>query len=35
MEIKTELTYKGTRILFKETSKLKRNLINKMIDILE
>jgi histidyl-tRNA synthetase len=35
MEIKTELTYKGTRILFKETAKLKRNLINKMIDILE
>jgi histidyl-tRNA synthetase len=34
MEIKTEC-YKGTRILFKETAKLKRNLINKMIDILE
>lgn len=35
MEIKIDSTYKGTRILFKETAKLKRNLINKMIDILE
>lgn len=36
MEIKIDnVTYKGTRILFKETAKLKRNLINKMIDILE
>jgi histidyl-tRNA synthetase len=34
MEIKTEC-YKGTRILFKETAKLKRTLINKMIEILE
>ena len=35
MEIKIDSTYKGTRILFKETAKLKRELINKMIDILE
>ena len=35
MEIKLDSTYKGTRILFKETAKLKRELINKMIDILE
>ena len=35
MEIKIDSTYKGTRILFKETAKLKRKLINKMIDILE
>jgi histidyl-tRNA synthetase len=35
MEIKIELTYKGTRILFSETAKKKRTLINKMIDILE
>lgn len=35
MEIKIDSTYKGTRILFKETAKLKRSLINKMIEILE
>lgn len=35
MEIKTELTYKGTRILFKESAKSKRTLINQMIEILE
>ena len=34
MEIKTENTYKGTRILFKEEATKKRNLINKYIDIL-
>ena len=34
MEIKLESTYKGTRILFKETAALKRKLINNMIDIL-
>ena len=31
MEIKIESTYKGTRILFSETAKKKRTLINKMI----
>ncbi len=36
MEIKiTNSTYKGTRILFGQTAKEKRNLINKMIEILE
>jgi len=35
MEIKIESTYKGTRILFAETTKKKRVLINLMIDILE
>lgn len=35
MEIKIESTYKGTRILFAETAKKKRNLINKIIDIVE
>ena len=35
MEIKLDKTYKGTRILFKETAKKKRLLINKMIEILE
>jgi histidyl-tRNA synthetase len=35
MEIKLETTYKGTRILFAETARNKRMLINKMIDILE
>lgn len=35
MYIKINSTYKGTQILFKETAKLKRQLINKMIDILE
>lgn len=34
MEIKLQSTYKGTRILFKETALLKRKLINNMIDIL-
>jgi histidyl-tRNA synthetase len=35
MEIKLEgITYKGTRILFKETAALKRKLLNAMIDIL-
>ena len=35
MEIKIEnVTYKGTRILFKEDAAKKRNLINKMIEIL-
>jgi hypothetical protein len=29
-----ETCYKGTRILFSETAKKKRTLINKMIDIL-
>lgn len=35
MEIKINSTYKGTRILFGETAKSKRNLLNKMIEILE
>ena len=35
MEIKLESTYKGTRILFKESAKSKRTLLNKMIDVLE
>lgn len=35
MEIKIESTYKGTRILFAESAKNKRTLINRMIDILE
>jgi histidyl-tRNA synthetase len=35
MEIKLESTYKGTRILFAETAKKKRSILNKMIDILE
>ena len=35
MEIKLDSTYKGTRILFAETAKSKRVLLNKMIDILE
>ena len=35
MEIKLESTYKGTRILFKESAKSKRKLLNKMIDVLE
>lgn len=35
MEIKLESTYKGTRILFKESAKNKRVLLNKMVDILE
>lgn len=35
MEIKIDSTYKGTRILFADTAKRKRQLINKMIDILD
>ena len=35
MEIKLESTSKGTRILFAETAKKKRSLINDMIEILE
>ena len=35
MEIKLESTYKGTRILFAESAKRKRDLLNKMIEILE
>lgn len=35
MEIKLENTYKGTRILFAESAKRKREILNKMIDILE
>lgn len=35
MEIKLESTYKGTRILFAETAKRKRVILNKMIEILE
>jgi histidyl-tRNA synthetase len=35
MEIKISSTYKGTRMLFAESAKNKRQLINQMIDILE
>lgn len=35
MEIKLESTYKGTRILFAESAKQKRSVINQMIEILE
>jgi len=35
MEIKINSTYKGTRILFAETAKSKRVLLNDMIEILE
>jgi histidyl-tRNA synthetase len=35
MEIKIDSTYKGTRILFGDTAKNKRNLLNKMTEILE
>lgn len=35
MEIKLENTYKGTRILFAESAKRKRVILNKMIEILE
>jgi histidyl-tRNA synthetase len=35
MEIKSSNTYKGTRILFAETAKKKRDLLNQMIQILE
>ena len=34
MEIKLESTYKGTRILFANKAKQKRDLLNKMMDIL-
>lgn len=34
MKIQNDVTYKGTRILFKEQAKSKRILINQMIDIL-
>ena len=35
MEIKKDFVYKGTRILFNDKAKMKRNLINGGIDILE
>lgn len=35
MEIKLNTTYKGTRILFAESAKRKRGILNKMIEILE
>jgi histidyl-tRNA synthetase len=35
MEIKLDTTYKGTRILFAESAKRKRVILNKMIEILE
>ncbi len=35
MEIKLESTYKGTRILFAESAKRKRDILNKMIEVLE
>jgi histidyl-tRNA synthetase len=35
MEIKTSKTYKGTRIVFGETARNKRRLLNQMIDIME
>lgn len=35
MEIKLENTYKGTRILFAESAKRKRDILNKMIEVLE
>ena len=35
MEIKLSKTYKGTRILFKESAKSKRKLINEMITIMQ
>jgi histidyl-tRNA synthetase len=35
MEIKLESTYKGTRILFAESAKQKRSVLNRMIEILE
>lgn len=34
MEIKLENTYKGTRILFKDSASKKRDMINKMINVL-
>jgi histidyl-tRNA synthetase len=35
MEIKLQSAYKGTRILFNESAKRKRKLLNSMIDVLE
>lgn len=35
MEIKTSKTYKGTRIVFGETARNKRRLLNRMIEIME
>ena len=35
MELKTSKTYKGTRIVFGETARNKRRLLNQMIEILE
>jgi len=35
MEIKLKNTYKGTRIIFAETAKRKRTILNQMIEILE
>lgn len=35
MEIKTSKTYKGTRIVFGETARNKRRLLNQMIEVLE
>ena len=35
MEIKLKNTYKGTRIIFGDTAKKKRTILNKMIEILE
>lgn len=35
MEIKLESTYKGTRILFADKAKRKREILNKMIEIME
>jgi len=35
MEIKTSKTYKGTRIVFGETARNKRRLLNQMIEIME
>ena len=35
MEIKTDSSYKGTRILFKESAKTKRRLINDFIALVE
>lgn len=35
MEIKLKNTYKGTRIIFAETAKRKRTILNQMIEVLE
>ena len=35
MELKTSKTYKGTRIVFGETARNKRRLLNQMIEIME